>query len=261
MCRNFVSPASSCDQLRIPRRTFVFFEQYNCQLGGSLALGMIQYARLVLGTARCKIPFLLHDPILHEQWHRMIFTSWLRSNHMKHTLSMTRWIPGQRSHMALLKADNSKSMYFPRKACQANDRLELLLPADIRFSLPLLHPHTHSHPQYASQQLHQQLPASHHKLIKTTHHHLHRQPDAVHTGWRGVSMSDDNESILSSEASIHHRTNTDHNSQACQHSLLLLLLLLSLVTTSTAKESHVDSTAATRARAESCRLGQPSKHR
>jgi hypothetical protein len=139
--------------------------------------------------------------------------------------------------MALLKANNSKGMYFPRKACQANDRLGLLLPAEIRFSLPLLHPHTHSHPQCASQQLRQQLSASHHKLIKTTHHHLHRQPEAVHTGWRGVSMSDNSESILSSEASIHHRTYTDHRSQSCQHYLLLLLLLLlSLMITSTAKK-------------------------
>jgi hypothetical protein len=74
-------------------------------------------------------------------------------------------------------------------------------------------------------------------------------------------MHHNSESILSSETSINHRANTDHRSQACQHSFLLLLLLLSLVTTSTARGSHVDSTAATRARAERCRLGQPSKHR
>jgi hypothetical protein len=181
---------------------------------------------------------------------------------VEHPLFRTHPVPGQRSHMALLKADNSKGMYFPRNACQANDRLELLLPADFCFSLPLLHSaHTLSHPQHASQQLHQQLPASHHTLITPTQWHLHRQQDAAHTSCRDVSMSDNSESILSSETPINHRNKTDHRSQAYQHYLLLLFLLLSLVTTSIARRSHVASTAATRARAEGCRLEQPSKHR
>jgi hypothetical protein len=163
------------------------------------------------GSKSLEYSFSLGAPLLHKQQYCMISMLRLRSDKIRGTLSINNSLIAEVTitYGPCLLPTKAMPCTFPitcTKPLVASSFCCLLFPASC-FSLH--HPHTPSHPQHASQEPHQQLPAPHHKLITTTHQQLHQQQNAAHTGRTGVSTFDSSEYILSSEASIHHRNNTD----------------------------------------------------